>query len=141
MLICLDYLYMIAIKYICFAVVAISLNLFAQYLLFLIYEGEGALYLAILIGTGVGLVAKYILDKKYIFYHQPSNGRKDAQMFLLYSLTGVFTTVLFWGTELLFDYIYASENAKYLGAIIGLSVGYICKYFMDKKYVFTEVAL
>jgi len=132
---------MIAIKYICFAVVAISLNLFAQYLLFLIYEGEGALYLAILIGTGVGLVAKYILDKKYIFYHQPSNGRKDAQMFLLYSLTGVFTTVLFWGTELLFDYIYASENAKYLGAIIGLSVGYICKYFMDKKYVFTEVAL
>jgi len=132
---------MIAIKYICFAVLAISLNLFAQYLLLLIYVGEGALYLAILTGTGVGLVAKYILDKKYIFYHQPSNGRKDAQMFLLYSLTGVFTTVLFWGTELLFDYIYASENAKYIGAIIGLSVGYICKYFMDKKYVFNEVAL
>jgi len=132
---------MIAIKYICFAVLAISLNLFAQYLLLLIYGGEGALYLAILTGTGVGLVAKYILDKKYIFYHQPSNGRKGAHMFLLYSLTGVFTTVLFWGTELLFDYVYASENAKYIGAILGLSVGYICKYFMDKKYVFNEVAL
>jgi len=132
---------MIAIKYMFFAVLAISVNLFAQYLLFLVYDGQWALYLAILVGTAAGLVAKYILDKKYIFYHQANSSAKDVQTFLLYSLTGVFTTVLFWGSELLFDYLYTSENAKYLGAIIGLSIGYICKYFMDKKYVFNEVSV
>ena len=29
-----------------------------------------------------------------------------------------------------------NDNAKYLGAVIGLSIGYIVKYFLDKKFVF-----
>jgi len=51
---------------------------------------------------------------------------------------GVFTTVIFWGFEIGFNYIFTNPQAKYVGAIVGLSIGYIIKYFLDKKFVFTE---
>jgi hypothetical protein len=35
-----------------------------------------------------------------------------------------------------FDYIFEDKNAKYLGAVIGLSIGYTAKYFLDKELVF-----
>jgi len=95
--------------------------------------------MAMFIGTLAGLVAKYILDKKYIFYHTPKDKSDDAKKFMLYSFMGGFTTIIFWGTEIAFDYFLASPNAKYLGAVIGLSIGYVIKYFLDKKYVFIHI--
>ena len=88
------------------------------------------------IGTLSGLVVKYVLDKKLIFYHVVENKKDDAKKFALYSLMGVFTTIIFWGTEIAFDALSQNPNSKYLGAIIGLSIGYIIKYFLDKKFVF-----
>lgn len=90
-------------------------------------------------GTLAGLVCKYVLDKKYIFYHKPESKTKDAKKFIAYSLTGVFTTIIFWGTEMAFDYFFTNDGAKYVGAVIGLSIGYIIKYALDKKYVFIEL--
>ena len=87
-------------------------------------------------GTLSGLVVKYVLDKKLIFYHVVENKKDDAKKFALYSLMGVFTTIIFWGTEIAFDARSQNPNAKYLGAVIGLSIGYIIKYFLDKKFVF-----
>lgn len=127
---------MIAMKYGLFASIAMLLNLGAQYLCLTIYEGFGALYIAIFIGTAVGLITKYVLDKKFIFYVTPENVSKDASLFLLYTVTGVATTAIFWGTEILFDYYFKVEIAKYIGAVLGLSIGYVCKYFLDKKFVF-----
>jgi putative flippase GtrA len=90
------------------------------------------------VGTLAGLVVKYVLDKKFIFYHEVENKKDDAKKFALYSLMGVFTTIIFWGTEIAFDALSNNENAKYLGAVIGLSIGYVIKYFLDKKYVFID---
>lgn len=129
---------MIAIKYIMFAVVAILLNLLFQYLSFLVYDGALSLYIAMAAGTLAGLVSKYILDKKFIFYHKPESKKNDATKFFFYSLTGVFTTFIFWGTEIAFDAILETEAAKYIGAIVGLAIGYVIKYFLDKTYVFRE---
>jgi len=129
---------MLAIKYSIFALISTLFNLSFQYISFYIYSGYGSLYLAMFIGTLAGLVAKYILDKKFIFYHTPKDRKDDAKKFALYSLMGVFTTIIFWGTEIAFDRIYDDANAKYLGAIIGLSIGYIVKYFLDKRFVFID---
>jgi putative flippase GtrA len=104
----------------------------------LVYEGFLSLYVAMFIGTVAGLVLKYVLDKKYIFFHTPKSKKDDGKKFLLYSLMGVFTTFIFWGFEIGFDYMYESENAKYIGAVLGLSIGYVVKYFLDKKFVFKE---
>ena len=35
-----------------------------------------------------------------------------------------------------FYYLLPNPNAKYIGAVIGLSIGYIIKYFLDKRFVF-----
>ncbi|NWF67156.1 MAG: GtrA family protein [Campylobacterales bacterium] len=112
------------------------INLLTQSISFYIYEGFLSLYVAMFFGTLSGLVVKYILDKKYIFYHKPKSKVDDGKKFLLYSFMGVFTTIIFWGFEIGFDYIFESESAKYLGATIGLAIGYIVKYFLDKKFVF-----
>ena len=132
----LDTLSMIAIKYTIFAAIATLFNLLFQYFSFLVYIGFGSLYVAMLFGTLAGLVAKYILDKKFIFYHIPTDKKDNTKKFALYSLMGVFTTVIFWGVEIAFDTLSQDPNAKYLGAVIGLSIGYVIKYFLDKKYVF-----
>jgi len=127
---------MTAIKYIIFAVISTLFNLLFQYFSFGVYEGFASLYVAMFFGTLAGLVVKYILDKKFIFYHEVKDKKDDAKKFALYSLMGVFTTIIFWGTEIAFDTLSQDPNAKYLGAVIGLSIGYVIKYFLDKKFVF-----
>jgi len=130
---------MMILRYALFALLSTIVNIGFQYLSFLIYEGFLSLYLAMFVGTLAGLVLKYILDKKYIFFHTPKSKKDDGKKFMLYSLMGVFTTFIFWGFEIAFDYIYESEGAKYIGAVIGLTIGYVVKYFLDKRFVFTNL--
>jgi len=127
---------MLVFKYALFAAVSTGVNLILQYITHHFYNGFGALYVAMFVGTLAGLVAKYFLDKKFIFYHTPIDKKDDAKKFGLYTLMGIFTTAIFWGTEIGFDMYFENESAKYIGALIGLSIGYIIKYFLDKKYVF-----
>jgi len=129
---------MIAIRYAAFAVFATLLNLLLQFLSLLVYTGMASLYVAMAAGTVAGLITKYILDKKFIFYHKTESKKSDVVKFFFYSLTGVFTTFIFWGTEILFDAMLESEIAKYVGAVIGLAIGYVIKYYLDKTFVFRE---
>jgi putative flippase GtrA len=122
-------------RYIIFALLATLLNLAMQWVSFALYSGEFSIYIAMIFGTLSGLVLKYVLDKKFIFYHKPRSKKDDGIKFMLYSAMGLFTTLIFWIFELAFD---AMLDAKYLGATVGLSVGYIVKYYLDKIYVFKE---
>ncbi len=129
---------MIAIKYAAFAVVSTVSNLTFQYLSLLVYRGPASLYVAMASGTLTGLVTKYALDKRYIFRFRPKNRVEDANSFFYYSLTGLITTAVFWATEIAFDAASDSEFAKYIGAVVGLSIGFVSKYHLDKKFVFKE---
>lgn len=126
----------LVLKYSFFAIISTGINLFTQFLSLTLYSQDFSLYIAMFLGTLTGLIAKYILDKKYIFYYVVKDKKDDGKKFILYSIMGVFTTVIFWGSELGFDVIFENEIAKYIGAVIGLSIGYIVKYFLDKKFVF-----
>ena len=90
------------------------------------------------VGTLVGLISKYILDKRFIFQFKPKNKMNNAKTFISYTLTGGVTTLIFWAIEISFDNIFGGEVARYIGAIIGLSLGYSMKYFLDKKFVFKQ---
>ncbi len=125
-------------KYGFFALVSTICNLLFQYISFYIYSGYGALYIAMAIGTVVGLIVKYILDKKFIFYHKVENRKEDLKKFTLYSFMGIFTTLIFWGVEMFFYYFIDVPYSQYIGAIIGLSIGYVVKYNLDKKFVFIK---
>ena len=47
---------MVAVKYIIFAIISTIVNLLFQYLSFLGYQGFGALYVAMFMGTLAGLI-------------------------------------------------------------------------------------
>jgi len=56
----------------------------------------------------------------------------------LYSLMGIFATIIFRGTWITFDKVFESCYAKHRGAVIGLTFGYISKCFIDKRYIFIQ---
>ena len=130
--------------YAAFAAIAIGVNLSAQALVIALYSAAYAVTLSMVVGTGAGLLVKYALDKRHIFAYETDNLAHDGQLFVLYSLMGVVTTALFWGVEWAFQWIFDSNAMRYLGGSIGLVVGYVIKYRLDKQFVFvdqpTEVA-
>tara|TARA_B100000029_G_scaffold219781_4_gene217514 strand:+ start:148 stop:408 length:261 start_codon:yes stop_codon:yes gene_type:complete len=83
-------------------------------------------------------MCKYYLDKQFIFSYQTQSSAYDAQTFFAYSLTGIGPTLLFWMMEVGFDLIYGTKRARYVGAVIGLTIGYVVKYQLDKHYVFSK---
>lgn len=126
----------LAIRYSLFAALATAINLLSQAAVMAAYSGNHALYLAMAAGTVTGLLSKYVLDKNFIFAQRDALGAADLKRLVLYTLTGGFTTALFWGLELGFEYWYGTPRARYLGAVLGLSLGYAIKYRLDKRYVF-----
>jgi len=126
-------------KYVFFAIIATIANLSAQFMVIeMINLPFYPLYSGILVGTLIGLLVKYYLDKHYIFYFHTKSKRQDMKKFIIYSTMGVLTTLIFWFFELSFNYLFATLYAKYVGAIIGLSIGYVTKYNLDKRFVFNE---
>ena len=129
---------MIMFKYTCFAIIATLINLLVQYIVLHIYYGDFALYIAMSLGTLLGLITKYLLDKKYIFYHIAKDNIDNVKKFIIYAFFGIFTTFLFGVFEIGFNIYIDSEDAKYIGAMLGLGVGYLIKYFLDKHYTFID---
>ena len=130
----------IAINYIIFAVVAIVANIATQELSLFLYAGNWAIFVAIGFGTISGLVVKYELDKRFIYYFRTTSILHNGRLFFLYSTTGLITTMIFWFFEYGFYVLFSTKFMTYTGAIIGLSIGYIMKYHLDKKFVFPESA-
>ncbi|WP_028487100.1 GtrA family protein [Thiomicrorhabdus chilensis] len=126
----------IALIYTIFAVIATVANILSQDLSIRIYSGAYSVVFSVLVGTAVGLVVKYGLDKKYIFKYQTADLQHDTRTFYLYSLMGIVTTLIFWGFEFGFDALFNSKEMRYLGGIIGLAIGYYIKYQLDKRFVF-----
>lgn len=124
--------------YVAFAIVATIANLFTQEITSTLFQVEYEIIISMFTGTLAGLVVKYLLDKKFIFKFETKNQKQDVTTFFFYSLMGVVTTVLFWVTEYTFDLWFKTKTMRYVGAVIGLSIGYVTKYYLDKKYVFIE---
>jgi putative flippase GtrA len=128
----------LAALYIAFAAVAIIVNLGSQAIVIALYSGAHAVELSILVGTATGLLVKYILDKRHIFEFTSENLAHDGRLFALYTVMGLFTTVIFWGTEYAFQWIFGTNAMRYLGGFIGLTLGYVTKYRLDKHFVFVS---
>jgi putative flippase GtrA len=125
------------VRYIVFAGIAIASNLAAQALVFAAYDGPLELAAAIAVGTIVGLVVKFELDRRLIFYAPRQDAGATGVTFLFYATTGLVTTAIFWGTETLF-YLASGKasGSQYVGGFVGLTIGYVLKYQLDKRYVF-----
>lgn len=132
-------MFKLTLKYAVFAVVATVVNLLTQRIMDSIYTGPLTYYVSLFAGTLTGLVVKYILDKRYIFYFVTKSRQEDARKFIIYSVMGVATTAIFWGFQTGFYLLWTeNEYAKYIGAVIGLTIGYFTKYQLDKRFVFSK---
>ena len=127
----------LVIRYGSFAVIAVLSNLAAQRAVLALIGGEIGFILALGVGTAVGLVVKYLLDKRWIFHDRSAGMAAHGKRFSMYTLTGVVTTAIFWGTETAFWIAFEADIMREVGAVIGLSIGYVVKYNLDKRYVFT----
>jgi putative flippase GtrA len=127
----------IFVRYVAFAVIATAVNLLAQAATYRL-SPIAALPLSILAGTAAGFLAKYVLDKRWIFGDPYGSHRDEMQKVALYGAFSIATTLVFWSFEVLFWTIWRTEIAKYTGAIIGLAIGYAAKYGLDRTFVFRE---
>ncbi|MGC8775231.1 MAG: GtrA family protein [Chlorobaculum sp.] len=124
--------------YTLFAILATATNIEVQDLSIRYYSGPYAIAISVGFGTIAGLLLKYILDKRYIFRFKAENPIHDTRAFLLYSMMGAVTTLIFWSFEFGFNHLYHTKESRYLGAVIGLAIGYVSKYQLDKRFVFKQ---
>ena len=106
-------------------------------------QGDDGMTFAMAVGSGtlVGLVIKYVLDKRWIFYDLGTGVKAHGRKFSLYTAMGLVTTAIFWGTETAFWLIWRTDAMRELGAVLGLAVGYVVKYNLDRRFVFTDSRL
>jgi GtrA-like protein. len=130
----------LAALYVFFAALSTLANIASQWAAASLAAGlRHEIYLSMAVGTVVGLVVKYVLDKRWIFRYATRDSLHDAKTFVLYTAMGGLTTLIFWGTELAFDAFFNDDYMRYLGAVIGLSIGYLLKYYLDKRFVFVPL--
>lgn len=126
--------------YVLFAAISIAVNLGVQALFLRGYRGAAAIELSILVGTTAGLPVRYVLDKRHIFGFSTDSLRHDGRLFLLYTAMSVITTGLFWSVEFGFQHLFRTDAMRYLGGVLGLTLGFLLKYRLDRRYVFVGVA-
>ena len=123
------------VLYILFALIATLGNLGVQRISLILFDDLGLIF-AIGMGTLMGLIIKYILDKRWVFGDLTAGISGNSKKFALYSAMGVSTTLIFWASETLFWWIWHSHFMREIGAVLGLSVGYFIKYHLDRVFVF-----
>jgi len=128
----------IVVLYALFAAIATAANIGCQAVVIALYGGPYRVPVSILVGTAAGLPIKYVLEKRHIFSFKADSLAHDGGMFVLYSIMGVLTTALFWAVEYSFHIVFGTDGMRYLGGVIGLVLGYVIKYRLDKRFVFVS---
>lgn len=128
-------------RYTVFAVIATLANLAMQRLVLAGGNTTWWFMAAVGAGTLIGLVVKYVLDKRWIFGDTSTGARAHGKKFGLYTAMGLITTAIFWGTETAFWLTWKTDLMREAGAVLGLAVGYVVKYNLDRRFVFTDSRL
>lgn len=118
------------------AVLSTIITIGSQIDLIRLYNEHFAVEISILVGTATGFLLRHFLEKRNIFVFYSKNLAHYIKLFVSYIAMGVITTIIFWGTEYAFHFIYNNEVMRYFGGVIGLTIGFYLKYHLDKKYVF-----
>ncbi|MBN1696811.1 MAG: GtrA family protein [Spirochaetales bacterium] len=99
---------------------------------------EPVFVVSLLTGTILGFTAKFLLDKFIVFGEKHETIGHTVRQVVVYGMLAVVTTAVFWGVEILFKIAFHFENSHLVGGFFGLAAGYTIKFFLDKRFVFTE---
>ncbi|WP_340297085.1 MULTISPECIES: GtrA family protein [unclassified Roseobacter] len=131
----------LVLRYTLFAVLATLANLVTQRGVLWFGDSGTVFTFAVAAGTIVGLVLKYILDKRWIFGDMSVGVKAHSKRFSRYTVMGFVTTAIFWGMETAFWLVWKTDAMRELGAVLGLSMGYLVKYNLDRRFVFSDTEL
>ncbi len=129
--------HVIFVRYVLFAVISSAANLVSQEAVVRLIP-PAPLSVSLLVGTGIGFLVKYLLEKRWVFLDAYEDHASEARKIVVYGAFGVLTTALFWGIEMGAWHVWQSTAAKYVGGAIGLALGNWLKYQLDKHYVFAR---
>jgi len=86
--------------------------------------------------VGITYIIKFFLDKYIVFKKSSLKIKETSQEFFKYFGFAILTTILNIGIQfLLTNLFYAPLEISF---VVALSIGYVTKFFLDKKYVFTK---
>jgi putative flippase GtrA len=128
--------HVVFMRYVYVAVLSGLCNIAAQQIVLWILPNLRVL-ISVVAGTAIGFLVKYICDKYWVFLDSYESHAVELRKVVVYGIFGVATTALFWAVELSFWFLFQTAEAKYAGAALGLTLGNVIKYQLDKHYVFT----
>jgi len=128
----------LVVSYAGFAALAAAVNLGTQRLLLGQSESPLRFAVALVAGTLAGMAVKYVLDSRWIFHAAPADAATHGKRIGRYAGTSVITTLVFWGTEAAFFAVSPTQASREAGALLGLAMGYVLKYKLDRRLVFND---
>ena len=88
------------------------------------------------LAVGITYLIKFVLDKLIVFQETFSGAQNTRRQFLIYFGLAIITTVENIGIQFLLGIL--TPWTLSLRIIIALVCGYLTKFFLDRKFVFTE---
>jgi putative flippase GtrA len=101
-----------------------------------VYTGPFTLTAALFMGTGTGLVCKYLWDKTWIFHDRAIGLAAHGSAFSPYTATGVVAIGIFWGSEYGFDALSTDGYLCLVGGAIRMMIGSVTKFQLDRRFLF-----
>jgi putative flippase GtrA len=86
--------------------------------------------------VGITYIIKFFLDKYIVFKKSSLKIKETSQEFLKYFGFAILTTILNIGIQFILTNLFNAPLE--ISFVVALSIGYITKFFLDKKYVFTK---
>lgn len=128
----------IVAKYSFISFISILFNVIAQFIFTKLFYYNYNFLIEMFLGSISGVTVKIILDRTYIFYYMNEKSIGNILRFVVYSFFEIISILLFIILEVIFNFFIPIPFSRYLGVIIGLSIGYSIKYHFDKRYILND---
>jgi len=89
-----------------------------------------------IVAVGITYFIKFFLDKYLVFKKKDLKIKETSQEFFKYFGFAILTTLENIGIQFVFSNFFGAPLE--VSIIIALSIGYLTKFFLDRKYVFTN---
>ncbi len=86
--------------------------------------------------VGITYIIKFFLDKYLVFKKTSLKIKETSQEFFKYFGFAILTTIENIGIQFILTNFFSAPLE--LSVIVALSIGYVTKFFLDRKYVFTK---
>jgi len=86
--------------------------------------------------VGVTYIIKFFLDKYIVFKKSSLKIKETSEEFFKYFGFAILTTILNVGIQFILTNLF--KTPLEVSFIVALPIGYITKFFLDKKFVFTK---